>query len=293
MPLPERLFYPLDKAARHISDGKHQYDIEDILHYAEIGRLELLMRVNGDWAITECSFNEREVFAIYTAEDSALTPPKLTVCFLAEPPSPLWGDYPTRYRADYILESELCFISIHAPHYVDDAITGGASISGLMALDMQGEKGLISDILQKGGATLSDLYLTAPSTLTATEKNPAPFSICAHNVCVSPNQLYVSHKELELLRSGGRNKGSLITVESRKPTSHAKQSSNTIDPRSSIPDFIRNLLVMHYGEQYRDKPWLCVSAEDSDKLTSLQLDFIKAGLPYPTRKTIMRWFSAD
>ncbi|HAK8655299.1 TPA: hypothetical protein H2X16_004272 [Salmonella enterica] len=291
MPLPERLFYPLDKAARHISDAKHQYDIEDILHYAEIGRLELLMRVNGDWAINECSFNEREMFASYTAEDSALPLPKLTVCFLTEPPNPLWEDSPTRYQADYILESELCFVSIHAPNYTGDAITGGATISGLMALDMQGERGLIPDILQNGQATLSDLYLTPPSTFTTTEKKPAPFSICAHNVCISSSYLYVSKRELDLLLNGGRNKNSLIQPESRKVTNHAKQGSNIIDPRSVIPDFIRNLLVMHYGEQYRDKPWLCVS-EDSDKLTKLQHDLINAGLPCPTRKTLMRWFSA-
>ena len=292
MALPKRLFYSLRDAASYLTANSNKCSVDDLLHFADIGMLEICTHISGSW---QAEINLFHHYETKSSDNYALF----------KPLSDSWCQIPFTVYTPYSageFESATAILFISEEHFGDTPksevpLTGYRylAIEGLMSICCLTKSMSFYDFV-KYGKSSADFSLGKPRTMNIGDYD------CSHRLMItfdssplniSIDDLFITAEEIEILKSGGRDCGNGILMGCL--TGKLPSPTMQPDPRSALPAFVDDLLYLYYkDETKRGKPWLHVR-EDKTKgqPTELENDFCKAGLSLPSQKTMRRWFKVD
>ncbi|HCW3034153.1 TPA: hypothetical protein OXC04_003747 [Escherichia coli] len=292
MALPKRLFYSLRDAASYLTANSNKCSVDDLLHFADIGMLEICTHISGRWRAEIDLFNHYETKS--TDKYVLFKPLGDSLCQL---PFTVYTPYSA---GDFELTTAILFISEERPRGIPKnqiPLMGYRylTIEGLMSICNLTKSMPFYDFV-KYGKSSARFSLGKPRTMNTDgdDYSLSPMiTFDSSPLDVSIDDLFITAEEIEILKDGGRDcaNGMLMGCITKKLPSPTTQP----DPRSALPAFVDDLLYLYYkDETKRGKPWLHVR-EDKTKgqPTELENDFCKAGLSLPSQKTMRRWFKVD
>lgn len=267
MILPRRKYYPLHKAAKEV-----ECDIDDLLHYASMGILQLCVHINinGDDAFSDCYINS-------DIDDDLLESLQKEVN-----PAPLIWSTDMNYiseDADFLLLS----LSDECGSKINNAI-GWFAINNteliMPEFEETGEIEAFTLVHLREHLNMKNKYLRKktsgynPGLIMFYQ--PKKFTI---------NDFCITSPELELLKSGGGDllKFAFMKNPEESAIAQKKIGAKTINGQS---EFIKSLLYLLYSdEELIENPRKFIDNHDSD----IVKDFDAKGLKLPTGKTIAAW----
>lgn len=293
MALPKRLFYSLRDAANYLTANAHKCSVDDLLHFADIGMLEICTHISGKWQAKISLLNYYD--DIKSPDKCALFKPlndsRCQIPFTVYTPYSA-GEFEAATAILFISEDNLGNTPKNETLFT---VYRYLAIEGLMSICCLTKSMPFYDFV-KHGKSSSDFSLGKPRTMNIGDNNSSlspTITFDSIPLDISIDDLFITAEEIEILKSGGRDCGNgiLMGCLTRKLPSPITQP----DPRSALPSFVDDLLYLYYrDETKRGKPWLHVR-EDKTKgqPTELENDFCKAGLSLPSQKTMRRWFKID
>ncbi|MBC3382012.1 hypothetical protein H8I69_23130 [Serratia fonticola] len=271
MALPERHYYPLDLAAK-----KLKCDVNDLLHYASIGLLELCVsmpkRPNSDKesGSEDCIEKDENLDKKYYKPDIR---------------------YVNRNKIDKDASSlkiryETINTSIVATYNVRKDTYGMVGIRGILAIPFTNVKNI--DCIDT--EFIEPYYLTLPRTemkVAVTENISIEKIFFEKTLKIKKDFLVITSEELMLLNNGGKNLIDSSFLKSNKEVVYFASEKKTESKKSENlkSEFIKGLLLIKYGEKVAENPR---SYLDNDK-SQISIDFLTKGLTPPSGVTVNGW----
>lgn len=274
MALPDRLFYPLDKAAK-----KLKCDIDDILHHFYLRRVTLLLDVSiNAEAILNEDAEDSEADPEYRSDTFGMGADNLdaVVSIVDEVPvyikgksEPLicqtWETF--TYHDDFLVARIAPGDSLTPEGNIPESLL--VKIEGLIRIHVTTRE---VEQLAKSPTQLDWFLSSINNSSTPVYFNYYPKSM------TNIDDVYISHEDLNILKSGGLHK----QFEYKQPHIIKTPAAKTLNAQNR---FILSLLVLHYGEDIADR----ASQETDSKTGKIRLDLEKKGLPVPSKGTLGRW----
>lgn len=258
MVLPNRLFYTVTEAANKLSCS-----VSDLLHFADIGLLEICTPICGQW-ISKAIQEDEHTF-IYDALPGSFTSSKLSV------------NYPSTFDN---IDSKILFISrdngeFDTPEDIRHSLFGvrKLSIDGLMSMHAI-SRGLSFYDFDKLGCSSSSIYsFSAPRTMKNNEENHmgVRFDIEPFNIELS--DLFITEEEIELLKNGGDLLLSSLFIGSNR-VNNKEPSTKTTNKQAEV---IKTLIEVNYGKGVAKR----IRSEIDNPKSKLRISFDNAGIEFP------------
>ena len=307
--LPNRKWYTLQQAADKLTrESGEPVTVEDLIHYAYIGDLELCIDVYYDNTDSKQNFNENRIknciiddkeyaleiddFVFVEDESDILREPKKNF-YINEKYYNISMD--TDERSELKLNSYKGLLSfyIEQEQSEDNILTNGFLINKTTEYGFKSDKG----IFETGGhgqafytprkseqrisisfgyfPDINKVLFEHEISLDEAKAYKEQFDYFISNtekIYIPTNLIIITADELDLLKNGGEYK--------EKPEIHKKQSSKTVNSQAR---FIRDLIAVHYGNDQLEKVRQLVNNGE------LADDFSNKGLTPPTGEAVARW----
>lgn len=276
MALPERVYYPLSKVAKIVKS-----DIEDLLHYAATGMLQICFPIPTSAVFLRESDNEGD-----ESEFEPITP----IIEREEIKSIPKEGKAYRYRNSYISIWE--FISGEGKSVKLD-------LNGLLAIPHADISYFYDGYLQSKYA--SDVVITESTDFPRDAINPfktigyEPRQLhFSDNYYIDLHRLVISQYELSLLQSGGKfyAKPDEFYTDDEKEIEYLKNirmnnKNNKQNPKTNNlqVEFIKNLLFIKYGDEAIRNPRNFVERDKSLIIKDFELNELKC----PSGKSLENW----
>ncbi|ECK2142225.1 hypothetical protein FQW43_20865 [Salmonella enterica subsp. enterica serovar Enteritidis] len=264
-PLPNRAYYSFPDVLEHLKRDNINCSMSDLLHFALIGSIETMIYIAGEWehsgesheglALFKSSYGSHSNFFIMGSEHSIEIKSNLVNFSISQEDN-----------------------NNQEKHHLF------ASIEGFMILSPFNSHNFFTSLTMQGEANLSDAIAFADTGRGETHcfepnKNIA---ICFIDEMISPHDLYITHKEFEILKTGGRDAESCIVKNTqRKP--HLPSSPKTLNQQAKV---IRTLIEAIGGKHAANHPRNAIDNRNSELNKKLDL----AGVKLPVSGvTVEKW----
>lgn len=276
MPLPPRKWYTLQQAAEKLTrDLKEPVTVEDLLHFAAIGKLELCIKMRLD---------DEQGMQIDNVKDERLA--KLRLKFL---------DYKYRTMKGRLLYSKSLTLKIseEKSSYLDadfEFMEGFLAIYFLNTDDY-----FLDQKIANNRLILNDIYFKTPrdeileGLLFEQDINDNIVFHCAiqlekdYEIPIPKEAFYILEDEYNILINGGRDIEEIETTKQENPRPISTKSENQRN------QFIRDLLTIYYGTGVDEKIRSLLDNKDSE----IRRDFETKGLTPPSGKTVDKWLNRN
>lgn len=257
MPLPERMYYPLAKAAVKLNCG-----VDDLFHYASIGVLQLCVYINIDE-----KNNAHNATVVSNWKDE------------------LRENVELGFIDKLSLSTGLYKISESASHFSSTQDTKVTSISGWFAIDQI--------YLQEPSFEMTGC-ISIKRLLLPREKSQVTYSTDGYTpvalsfdemIDYSQDDFFILSNEMKLIENGGKTlfMDTLLAKMNDYLIKEPEQSKKTTNAQAKL---IKSLLYLIYkNTDLIDNPRNYIDDHKSEICT----DFQAAGLTLPVGKTVERW----
>ncbi|WOO48776.1 hypothetical protein R2S03_15040 [Hafnia alvei] len=283
MALPERHYYPLAIAAK-----KLKCDVDDLLHYAGIGLLELcILAPKSECSVEELENNDELVKKCFSPSINYIDksiPNEDKKKDEDEDEDEDEDDYDKMISVIYkTVNTKL--LTRYGPK---SNKIGRTTITGLLAIPFFDVKNI--DCSDKDFIQPNYLYLPRTKTKFTITENIEINNIYLNNeLTICQEQFLITAEELTLLNKGGE------LIEDKRPLK-AKHADNSEyfnkSPKAESKksenlksEFIKNLLLVKYGDKVAENPRPFLENTHS----AIRRDFEEKGLIPPSGVTVSEW----